>query len=181
MTPDDARAAWGRPLPAAPIVLVMGVAGSGKTTVGRLLAQELGWDFADADQFHSPANIAKMTAGIPLTDADRMPWLRTIRTWIDVHHVAERPGVVTCSGLRRAYRAELTGGRPEVLPVFLDGDRDLIARRMSARIGHFFKPEMLDGQFRILERPAPDEHVLVLPTAWSVEKLVDTVVAALRP
>ncbi|WP_245627927.1 gluconokinase [Actinomadura oligospora] len=181
MTPEQARAAWGRPLPATPIVLVMGVAGSGKTTVGRLLAQRLEWNFADADQFHPAANIAKMSAGTPLTDADRMPWLRTIGTWIDVHGAVGRPGVVTCSALKRSYRALLTKDRPEVLPVFLDGDSVLIARRMAQRSAHFFRRGMLDGQFRILERPAPDEHILVLPITETADDLVSLIAAAVRP
>ncbi|MCP2334943.1 gluconokinase [Actinomadura rupiterrae] len=181
MIPGEPRDAWDRPLPAHPIVMVMGVAGSGKTTVGRLVAEELDWDFADADQFHPESNIAKMASGQELTDLDREPWLHKIRGWIDEHREFGTPGVVTCSALRRIYREELTEGRPEVLPVFLDGDRDLIMSRMSERIGHFFKPEMLDGQFRVLERPEPDEHILVLPTAWSVEDLVSDITSAVRP
>ncbi|RMI45784.1 gluconokinase [Actinomadura harenae] len=159
----------------------MGVAGSGKTTVGRLLAERLGWDFADADHFHPAANIAKMTAGIPLTDADRTPWLHTIAAWIDERRADGRPAVVTCSALKRSYRTLLTGDRPEVLPVFLDGDSALIALRMARRSGHFFRPGMLDGQFRVLERPAPDEHVLVLPVDAPADELVALVTAAVRP
>ncbi|MEV5572628.1 gluconokinase [Spirillospora sp. NPDC052269] len=181
MSPDEARAAWGRPLPATPIVLVMGVAGSGKTTVGRLLGERLGWDFADADQFHPAANVAKMSAGIPLTDDDRAPWLSTIAAWIDDHRAEGRPAVVTCSALKRSYRTLLTEARPEVLPVFLDGDSVLIARRMAQRGDHFFRPGMLDGQFRVLERPAPDEHVLVLPVVAPAADLVALVTAAVRP
>lgn len=181
MTPEQARAAWGRPLPATPVLLVMGVAGSGKTTVGRRLGERLDWDFADADGFHPEANLAKMSAGTPLTDEDRLPWLRTIGGWIDEHREAGRSGVVTCSALRRSYRALLTEGRPEVLPVFLDGDRSLIALRMARRSDHFFRPGMLDGQFRILECPAPDEHILVLPVTTPADDLVSLIAAAVRP
>ncbi|WP_235834070.1 gluconokinase [Actinomadura logoneensis] len=181
MTADEARAAWARPLPAAPVVLVTGVAGSGKTTVGRLLGDLLGWDFADADQFHPAANIAKMSAGVPLTDADRTPWLETIAGWIDEHRAAGRPAVVTCSALRRSYRTLLTEGRPEVLPVFLDGDRALIAERIARRGDHFFGPAMLDGQFRVLERPGPDEHILVLPVTRPAADLAALIAAAVLP
>ncbi|MFI6521864.1 gluconokinase [Spirillospora sp. NPDC050679] len=145
------------------VVVVTGVSGSGKTTVGRLVAERLGWPYAEADDFHPPANITKMRAGTPLTDADRRPWLEAIAAWIDGRLAAGEPGVVTCSALKRSYRDLLAGGRERVLLVHLDGDRELIARRISERSGHFFKPEMLDSQFRDLEPPAPDEPVVRVP------------------
>ncbi|MQY06752.1 gluconokinase [Actinomadura macrotermitis] len=153
----------------ATVVLVMGVSGSGKTTVGRLLAERLGWAYAEADEFHSPENIAKMREGVPLTDADRAPWLRAIAEWI-----ADRtsPGVVSCSALKRSYRDMMRGVRL----VYLDGDRELIATRIKARTGHFFRPEMLDSQFADLQPPAPDEHALYIPVSDSPERIVDEIV-----
>lgn len=159
------------------IVLVMGVSGSGKSTVGALLAGELGWEFADADSFHPPANIAKMAAGHPLTDEDRVPWLQAIAGWIDEHVAADRHGVVTCSALKRSYRDALR--RPEVTMVYLQGSRDLIATRMTARNGHFFQAAMLDSQFAALEEPAPDENVLVVPISSTPATVVDEILTKL--
>ncbi|MGI5322991.1 gluconokinase [Actinomadura nitritigenes] len=165
--------------PGIEVILVAGVSGSGKTTVGGLLAERLGWDYAEADAFHSPANIAKMRAGHPLTDADRAPWLRAIAAWIDDRLASGRPGVVSCSALKRAYRDQLAGGRPAVRTVMLDGDRDVIAERMRRRHGHFFGAGLLDSQFADLERPAPDEHVLTVPITDAPEETVDRVIKAL--
>ncbi|GAA2434893.1 gluconokinase [Actinomadura vinacea] len=165
--------------PAPTVIVVAGVSGSGKSTVGEALAGRLGWEYAEADDFHSPANIAKMSAGVPLTDEDRLPWLRAIAGWIGERVEAADPGVVTCSALKRSYRKLLAGGRPEVRLVLLDGDRDMIARRMRARSGHFFKPGLLDSQFRDLERPGPDEHVLTVPVAGSPEEIVTRVLDGL--
>ncbi|MFB4297264.1 gluconokinase [Actinomadura sp. NTSP31] len=161
------------------VILVAGVSGSGKTTVGSLLAERLGWDYAEADAFHSPANIAKMRDGHPLTDADRAPWLRAIAAWIDDRLRSGRPGVVTCSALKRAYRDELAGGRPGVRTVLLDGDRDVIAERMRRRHGHFFGAGLLDSQFADLERPDPDEHVLTVPITDSPEETVARIIKSL--
>ncbi|MBO2456468.1 gluconokinase [Actinomadura violacea] len=165
--------------PEPQIILIAGVSGSGKTTVGGMLAERLGWDYAEADAFHSAANIAKMRAGHPLTDADRAPWLRAIAAWIDDRLSSGRPGVVTCSALKRAYRDELAGGRPAVRTVLLDGDRDVIAERMRRRHGHFFGAGLLDSQFADLERPAPDEHVLTVPITDSPEETVDRIIKSL--
>ena len=125
------------------IVIVAGVSGSGKTTVGAMLAGRLGWPFADADDFHPAANVAKMRAGIPLTDADREPWLRAIVAWMDEHIARGESAVVGCSALKRSYRDELLGGRPEARMVFLATDRDVLARRLAARLGHFFPEQLL--------------------------------------
>jgi gluconokinase len=152
------------------IILVMGVSGSGKTTVGEKLADRLRWEFADADEFHPPANVAKMRAGHPLTDDDRASWLRGIARWIDDHVAAGKPGVVTCSALKRAYRDRLR--RPQVRIVYLDGDRELIARRMADRRGHFFPAKLLDSQFRELEPPGPDEQPITVPIAGTTEETV---------
>src|SRR5512141_2233643 len=138
----------------------MGVSGSGKTTVGAFLAGRLGWPYAEADVFHSPASVAKMAAGHPLTDEDRWPWLRAIAAWIGERIARGESGVLTCSALRRTYRDVLR--RPEVQLVYLKGSRDLIAERMAARQGHFFKLAMLDSQFATLEEPTPDEAAITV-------------------
>jgi gluconokinase len=158
------------------VLLLMGVSGSGKTTVGALLAGKLGWPYAEADTFHSAANIAKMASRHPLTDEDRWPWLRAIRAWIDGQLARGECGVVTCSALKRAYRDVLRG--PGVQLVFLRGTRELIAERMAARQGHFFTPAMLDSQFADLEEPTPDEDVITVSVEGTPAELVDAIVAA---
>ena len=166
-------------MPGAPIIVITGVAGSGKTTVGALLAGRLGWVYAEADDFHSKANVDKMAAGHPLTDKDRWPWIEAIGRWADERVVAGEPGVVSCSGLKRAYRDLLRRGRAQLRIVFLDGDRELIARRLAARHGHFMRVQMLDSQFADLERPAPDEDVLVASIGGTPEQIVDAIVREL--
>jgi gluconokinase len=161
------------------VIVVAGVSGSGKTTVGKALAERLGWEYADADDFHPPANIEKMSAGVPLSDADRLPWLRSIAAWIRERVESGSPGVVSCSALKHAYRELLAGGRPAVRMVFLDGDRDLIGARMAARKGHFFRPALLDSQFRDLERPGPREDVLTVPVTGTPEEIVTRVLDGL--
>ena len=148
---------------AAPIVLIMGVSGSGKTTIGALLAGQLGWLYAEADDFHPRANVEKMAAGHPLTDEDRWPWLDAIGAWIDATGAKGRPGVVTSSALKRVYRDRLRAGRPQVRLIYLDADRDTVARRLTARSGHFFPPELLDTQFAALEPPTDDENPVRVP------------------
>ena len=162
------------------MVVVMGVAGTGKTTVGALLAGRLGWRYAEADDFHPAANVAKMAAGEPLTDEDRQPWLAAIGQWIDERAADGTPGVVSCSGLRRSYRDLLREGRPQVRLVFLEGSRELITRRLAARHGHFMRVEMLDSQFAALEPPQPDEDVAEVSIDATPELIVDEIVARLR-
>jgi carbohydrate kinase (thermoresistant glucokinase family) len=136
------------------VVLLMGVAGSGKTTIGRQLADELGWKFADADDFHPPANVAKMSAGTPLDDTDRAPWLAAIRLYIDTRTSAGENAVVTCSALREKHRAVLLRDAPDVKLVYLRGTREVLWSRISSRQGHFMKPAMLDSQLATLEEPS---------------------------
>lgn len=148
------------PQPVVTVVVVMGVSGSGKTTVGRQLAGALGWTFADGDDFHSASNIAKMSSGIPLSDADRLPWLDSIGTWMDEQRSSGRSAVVACSALKRAYRDRLRANRPWVRLVYLDGDRTTIARHLTDRRGHFFRAQLLESQFADLEPPQPDEGAI---------------------
>jgi len=158
------------------IVIVAGVAGSGKTTIGMQLAERLGWRFADADSFHPAANVAKMRQGIPLTDKDRAPWLRAIRDWMDDVEVTGQSGVVTCSALRRVYREQLLSGRPATRMVFLQVTRDQLVRRLARRPGHFFPEDLLDSQLQALEPPAPDEGVLTVQERGDVAQTVTEII-----
>jgi carbohydrate kinase (thermoresistant glucokinase family) len=159
------------------IVIVAGVSGSGKTTVGALLAGRLGWRFADADDFHPAANVEKMRAGIPLTDDDRWPWLRAIAAWMDERIAGGENAVVACSALTRSYRDLLLDGRPQARMVFLIPDRDLLARRLAARHGHFFPEQLLGTQFVDLEPPEADEHVLTVVPAGDPQAIVEEIIA----
>lgn len=161
------------------IVLVGGVSGSGKTTVGVLLAKRLNWLFADGDSFHPAANIAKMNSGMPLTDADRWPWLRIIGQWMDERIVAGDSAVVPCSLLKRSYRDLLLTGRPAVRLAFLTADRDVLHARLAARHGHFFSAKLLDSQFADLELPQPPENVLMLDASQNPAQLTDEIIAGL--
>jgi carbohydrate kinase (thermoresistant glucokinase family) len=163
----------------ARIAVVMGVSGCGKTTIGEALARRLGWGFADADTFHPPANIAKMSAGQPLDDGDRAPWLAAIAAWIDAWRGRGECGVVSCSALKRRYREVIVGGRPDVCLVHLDGGRDLIASRLAGRHGHFMPGALLDSQFAALEPPDPDEHPLIVSIDRPVAAIVEALVIAL--
>lgn len=160
-------------------ILVMGVSGSGKSTAGESLASELGWPFRDADSFHPTVNIAKMTAGIPLTDEDRWPWLAAIAVWIDECRASGAPGVVSCSALKRAYRRVLLDGRPDVRLVYLQGDLPLIAGRMARRTGHFMPPSLLQSQFATLEEPEASEWPIIVPIATSPRRMVEHILASM--
>ena len=135
------------------VVVVMGVAGSGKSTVGPLLARALGGDFAEGDKFHPAANVAKMSSGVPLDDADRKPWLAAMAAAIAEWSRKDRPTVLACSALKRSYRAILSGRSPEVRFVFLKGDEPVIAARMAKRHDHFMPSSLLRSQFATLEEP----------------------------
>ena len=161
------------------VVVVMGVASSGKTSLGERLAERLGWPFRDADSFHPPENVAKMAGGTPLTDEDRKPWLAAIAAWIDDLRATGEHGIVTCSALKRAYRQVIVGDRPDVALVYLKGSRELIGRRMAARQHHFMPPALLDSQFATLEEPGPDERPLVVSVEETKDAIVQEVVERL--
>jgi gluconokinase len=160
------------------IIVVAGVSGSGKSTVAGMLADRLHYEFADADTFHSAANVAKMRAGIPLDDADRQPWLEAIERWMDERIAAGRSAVVTCSALRRAYRQALLDGRPQVRLVFLAVSRPVATARLATRRGHFFPPGLLDSQFSDLEPPDQSENVLIVnadrPAGMLISDILDS-------
>jgi gluconokinase len=153
-----------------PLVVTMGVSGSGKSTVGVALAQHLRVPFADADDFHPPANIAKMSAGQPLDDSDRHPWLESVGEWLAAH--AESGGVMSCSALKRTYRDQLRHHAPYVDFLHLHGSRAVIGRRQSSRPGHFMPAALLDSQFATLEPLAPDERGLVVDVDTDVDAIV---------
>ena len=144
----------------ASVVVMMGVAGAGKSTVAKLLADDLRWDFADGDDFHQAVSVAKMAAGEPLTDSDRQTWLGDIARWIDDEIAAGRSGVVACSALKRAYRDKLR--RPEVLFVYLSVPRDVLESRLTNRPEHFMPATLLDSQLAALEPPTDDERALTI-------------------
>ena len=158
-------------------LIVMGVSGSGKSTIASALAERLGWTFEDGDRFHPASNVAKMSAGHPLTDEDRRPWLQAIAD--EIGRVCRAGGhlVVACSALKRAYRDVLVGARTDVRFVFLDGSPALIADRLARRKGHFMPPGLLDSQFRTLEPPQADEQAITAPIDAPVETIVDNIVA----
>jgi ribose 5-phosphate isomerase A len=145
-----------------PVLVVMGVSGVGKSTVANALAARLGWPFEEGDALHPEANVAKMHAGIPLTDADRQPWLAAVAAWIDHQRALKQPGIITCSALKRAYRALIIGDRPEARLIYLRGSRALIAERLGGRHGHFMPASLLQSQLDTLEEPSPDEDALTV-------------------
>lgn len=161
------------------VLLIMGVSGSGKSTAGENLAAEFGWPFRDADSFHPPANVAKMTAGLPLDDDDRWPWLAAIAAWIDERRAAGEHGIVTCSALKRRYRDVLLKDRPDVRLVYLAGDIDTIRARMGRRRDHFMPPALLDSQFAALEEPTADEHAVVVSVHPTARRVAEQILAAL--
>lgn len=162
------------------IVVVAGVSGSGKTTVGTLLAERLGWIFADGDGFHPAASVARMRAGVPLTDADRGPWLAAIAAWMDQQIAAGRSAVIACSALRRAYRARLLAGRPAARMVFLLISRDEGETRLTTRPGHFFPAALLDSQLEALELPQPDEDYGQRLLALRADQDPEVIVSAIK-
>jgi gluconokinase len=160
-----------------PLLVIMGVTGAGKSTVGTLIAERLGLSFRDADDFHPASNIAKMSAGTPLTDADRWPWLDAIGA-----HLAAHRGtgcIVTCSALKRAYRDRLRVAAPDLRFIHLHGDVALVASRQAARQGHFMPASLVASQFATLEPPAPEERIIALDVAAPPAALAEAAIAAL--
>jgi gluconokinase len=166
-----------RPDIAPRALIVMGVSGSGKSTIAAALAERLGWTFEDGDRFHPESNVAKMSAGHPLTDEDRWPWLQAIAD--EIGRVCRAGGhlVVACSALKRTYRDVLVGDRGDVCFVFLDGGQALIASRLARRKGHFMPPGLLDSQLKTLEPPQADERAIAVSIDAAVETIVENIVA----
>jgi gluconokinase len=159
-------------VPGLAAIVVMGVSGAGKSTVGRLIAARLDCPFRDADSFHPAANIAKMSRGEPLTDDDRWPWLGAIAAWIAEHRAAHTTCVVTCSALKRIYRDIVTDRQSaDVRLVYLTGDFDLIEARLKARTGHFMPPGLLRSQFDALQEPGADEHAITVSIDAAPEEI----------
>jgi gluconokinase len=165
------------------IIIVAGVAGSGKTTVGAILAGRLRWRFADADTFHPRSNIEKMHSGKPLTDEERRPWLEAIARWMDERTGAGQSAIVTCSALTRAYRDQLTSGRPTAAIVFLEVSRDILLRRVSSRPDHFFPEELLQSQLDTVQMPSPSDEpkVHVIDANGGAIETADKIVTVLWP
>jgi carbohydrate kinase (thermoresistant glucokinase family) len=157
-------------------IIVMGVSGSGKSTIGALLAEALGWPFADADGFHPAANVAKMAAGQPLTDEDRWPWLDAIVAHIGASRTAGQPVVVACSALRRAYRERLRAGHGDLIFLHLSGAPEVIAERQAARQGHFMPPSLMASQFATLEDPAEEADAVTVSVSASPYEVVATAI-----
>ena len=160
-------------------IVVMGVSGCGKTTVGERLSEVLGWPFDEGDRFHPAANIAKMSAGIPLEDADRWPWLEILAARIAAKEAAGTASLLSCSSLKRRYRDLLRTGAPRVFFLHLHGDRAVLAARLAARRDHFFPPRLLDSQFAALEPLAPDEAGIVVDVASDTETQVRVALAGM--
>ena len=162
------------------VIVIMGVSGSGKTTTALNLAARLGWPFQDGDALHSVANVAKMHAGIPLTDDDRRPWLEAVAAWIDGQRAQSRSGIITCSALTRAYRAVIVGHRPEVRLVYLRGSFELISRRLAQRRGHFMPASLLKSQFDALEEPGPGENPLTVDIGPAPDQITREIIMRLN-
>jgi gluconokinase len=180
MSMDDRSTRTGTAPPFPSVVVIMGVSGCGKSTVGALLARRLQWEFEDADWFHPAANVDKMHNGIALTDEDRRPWLDAIAAWIDETRHAGEHGVVACSALKRRYRDVLIGERADVRLVYLKGDETLIARRIATRHEHFMPAGLLRSQFEALEEPGPDETPITISIEPQPPEIVARILSALN-
>jgi gluconokinase len=177
--PTEIRPTEAASPPAPAVVIVMGVSGCGKSTIGALLARRLQWEFQDADWFHPPSNVDKMHNGIPLTDQDRWPWLGAIAAWIDKARHSDGHGVVACSALKRRYRDVLIGDRADVRLVYLKGDETLIARRIATRHEHFMPRSLLHSQFEALEEPGPSENPVIASVEPEPREIVARILSSL--
>jgi carbohydrate kinase (thermoresistant glucokinase family) len=166
----------------SPVVLVlMGVSGSGKSTIALELRRVLGWKFQEGDDLHPPANVEKMRTGHPLTDADRLPWLQSVARWVDDRLAAHEPGIITCSDLKRAYRDITVGNRQGVLLVYLKGDEHVIHDRIILRQHQYMPPSLLHSQLETLEEPTQDEHPIVVTVHETVGETVLEILRRLAP
>jgi ribose 5-phosphate isomerase A len=172
---DSARAHRGSP----PVLVIMGISGAGKSTVAHELTVRLGWSFEEGDSLHPEINIAKMHAGIPLTDADRQPWLERVAAWIDAQRAKKQPGIITCSALKRAYRQVIIGDRPEVRLVYLRGGRDLMRQHLAGRHGHFMPAALLQSQVDTLEEPDPSEDPLTIDVGEPAGRIAEEIIRLL--
>ena len=166
--------------PAVAVMIVMGVSGCGKSTIGALLARRLRWEFEDADWLHPASNVDKMHDGIPLTDDDRRPWLDAVAAWIDKTRRSGEHAVVACSALKRRYRDILIGARADVRLVYLKGEETLIARRIATRHEHFMPPTLLHSQFEALEEPGSDENPIVVSIEPRPREITEQIISALK-
>lgn len=162
-------------------IVIMGVSGAGKTTIAQRLTARMKRSLVEGDSLHPPNNIAKMSQGTPLTDGDRLPWLQAIAARIDEARKSNRPVVVTCSALKRTYREILTGGYDDVGFVYMQGTKELIAQRLTARTDHFMPPGLLDSQFAALQEPGADEPAIVIAIDGTPEQIVDKIVEKFTP
>ncbi len=178
LEPDIASTAQASALPS--VLVVMGVSGCGKSTIGTQLAIHLHWEFEDGDWFHPTRNVDKMQHGVPLTDEDRAPWLIAIADFIDTTRSAGRHAVIACSALKRRYRTVLIGNRPDVRLIYLKGDMALIGRRIAARHEHFMPQSLLQSQFDALEEPGPDESPIVASIEPHPREIVANILTALK-
>jgi carbohydrate kinase (thermoresistant glucokinase family) len=163
------------------VIIVMGVSGSGKSTIAAALARRRGCQFVEGDRFHPPANVAKMHAGTPLTDEDRWPWLRAIAAFIDNSRAAHCRAVISCSALKRQYRDVLIGDRPDVALIYLKGSPELIARRLASRQAHFMPASLLESQFATLEEPQLEERPITVLIEPSPQEILDRILKRLTP
>jgi ribose 5-phosphate isomerase A len=162
-----------------PVLVIMGVSGAGKSAVAEALAARLGWPFEEGDWLHPEANVAKMHAGIALTDTDRQPWLEAVAAWIDNQRAKQQPGIITCSALKRSYRRIVLGDRPEVRLIYLRGGHAIIAERLAGRQGHFMPAALLRSQIDTLEEPGPDEDPIIVDIGPPVDRLADEIIQLL--
>ena len=163
-----------------PVLVIMGVSGSGKTTIALNLATRLGWTYEEGDALHSAANVAKMHAGIPLDDDDRRPWLEAVAAWIDNQRAQGLPGIITCSALKRKYRAVIIGKRQAVPLIYLRGSFELISRRLAQRHGHFMPAGLLQSQFDTLEEPGPGENPVTVDVGPAPDEIANEIVRRLN-